>query len=68
VFLSNDILPNDGIRHSEYRSAQGVGDIGPRLGQHLNSTLIRGRHFQNTDHIILLGAATFDFALFTIFA
>jgi len=48
--------------------AQGVGDIGPRLGRHLTSTLVRGWHFQNTDNIILLGTAKFDFALFAIFA
>jgi len=41
--------------------AQGVGDIGPRLGRHLSSTLVRGRRFQNTDNIPLLGAAKFDF-------
>jgi len=49
-------------------TAQGVGDIGPRLGRRLSSTLVREGQFQNTDKIILLGAAKFDFAWFTIFA
>jgi len=42
--------------------AQGVDDIGPRVGRHLRSTLVRRRHFQNTDNIILLVTEKFDFA------
>jgi len=35
--------------------AQGVG-VSPRLGRHLNCTLVRERHFQNTNNNLLLRA------------
>lgn len=40
----------------------GLDEIGQSLGRHLSSNLVRGRHFQNSDNIILLGTAKFDFA------